>query len=272
MPTRGTSASADSASSVTSWTLSARMPTMVGTRSISISITTMRVSMVSGACSMPNLRRRSATGTTLPRTLMRPLTKGWLPGTSVTGTRSRISRTWVASSAKVWPCRSIVNTSSGRSLVQVFICILPSARGLEPVVLRAAVLDQLRHVEDQRHRAVAEDGGAGERRDIGVQLGQRLDDGLVIGDHLVDHEADQRLAGRDDDHLLIGVWRGRRAELLAQPDERHQCVADIEEVAADGAQIVLRRQLDAFLDRGQRDHVAAPADPHQETVDDGERQ
>ena len=41
--------------------------------------------------------------------------------------------------------------------------------------------------------------------DVGVQLGERLDDGLVVADDLVDDQADACLAGRDDDHLLVAV-------------------------------------------------------------------
>ena len=57
--------------------------------------------------------------------------------------------------------------------------------------LRLRQCDQLRHVQDQRRSAVAEDGRAGEDRDVGVQLRQRLDHGLVVADDLVGVTADK---------------------------------------------------------------------------------
>jgi hypothetical protein len=93
--------------------------------------------------------------------------------------------------------------------------------------------------------------------DVGVKLRHRLDDRLVVADDLVDDQAD-----------AFGCrWRSRRpsgadrawfrCEHLAQAQERHQAVAQRDEAAAARAQILFERQLEAFLDRGQRDDVAA---------------
>ena len=121
----------------------------------------------------------------------------------------------------------------------------------------------MRHVEDQRDRAVAEDRRAGEARRVGVQLRQRLDHRLVAADDLVDHQPDADVGVGDDHHLLVRIRLAALAEQLAQPQERHQLAADVEEAAASRARVGLARQLDAFLDRGQRHDVARLGDPHQ---------
>jgi hypothetical protein len=82
----------------------------------------------------------------------------------------------------------------------------------------------------------------------------------------------RNLARGDDHHLLVRVGRVGRAEQLPQPQERHQRAADVEEVAALGLRSRRMRQFDAFLDRRERDRVAAAADPDQHAVDDGEGQ
>ena len=70
--------------------------------------------------------------------------------------------------------------------------------------------DQARDVENQRDAAIAQNGCAGEHLDVGMQLRQRLDDGLVVADDLINDEADLGVARRDDDDLLMQI--GRRGD------------------------------------------------------------
>ena len=89
-------------------------------------------------------------------------------------------------------------------------CRLPFLLVGIAVGLGLAHVDEVHRVEDERHGAVAEDGRPGEGFEARVQLGQLLDDGLVVADDLVDDEADPFFAARDDDDLLVDVGRARR--------------------------------------------------------------
>src|SRR5512140_126635 len=62
--------------------------------------------------------------------------------------------------------------------------------------------DERRQIQDQRHRPVAEDGGARKSFHSAIHLAERLDDGLVLSDHPVDHEAAAALRVADDGDLL----------------------------------------------------------------------
>ena len=130
----------------------------------------------------------------------------------------------------------------------------------------------MRHVEDEGDRAVAENGGAGEARHVGVQLGQRLDHRLVAADDLVDDQADARVGRRDDDDLLMRVGLAGFVEQFAQAQERHQLAANVEEAAPLRAGGVGLGKFDAFLDRGQRNGVARVGDADQQAFDDRQRQ
>ena len=59
--------------------------------------------------------------------------------------------------------------------------------------------------------------GAGEHRDVGMKLGQRLDHGLVAADDLIDDQPDVSFADRDDDdpRMLVGRAAGVRQLLLS---------------------------------------------------------
>ena len=103
---------------VTSWTLSVRRPTRVGSPSRSISMTTMRLSMVGSPRSMAKATRRSDKGMTLPRKLITAPAKAPAPGTTVSGARSMISCTATASRANSSPFSSKVRTSICSAPVQ----------------------------------------------------------------------------------------------------------------------------------------------------------
>ena len=147
---------------------------------------------------------------------------------------------------------------------------MPPSRSVHPAAGSEA--HEVSDIENQRHSAVAENGRTGEGFDVGVKLGQRLDHGLAVADHLVDHQAHAGFAGRYDHHLLVGFDLRSGLEQFAQAQERHQAAADVEEVAAAIGGHRVPRQLDAFLDGRKRNRVTAAADAHQHALDDRERE
>src|SRR6185437_13409369 len=102
--------------------------------------------------------------------------------------------------------------------------------------------------ENERDRAVAEDRGAREGLEPGMQLAELLDDGLVVADDLVDDEPDASLARGNDHHLLVPIRLTGSIEDVTHADEGHEGAADVEEVAAARRADGFRRQLDALLD------------------------
>ena len=72
---------------------------------------------------------------------------------------------------------------------------------------------EARHVEDQRHRAVAEQGGAGVHADVLEPGGQRLDHDLLGVEHAVDDQAEPAALGlqHGDVDVAVGAspWSGR---------------------------------------------------------------
>ena len=71
-------------------------------------------------------------------------------------------------------------------------------------------------VKDQYHRAIAEDGGAGEDIDITQDGGQRLDDDFFRIEHVIDDEAIAAFTDLDD-HDEGGVFIFRRFKLKRWP-------------------------------------------------------
>src|ERR1700742_2042691 len=186
---------------------------------MSISMTTMRVSAESSVIGMPKRMRKSASGITLPRTLMTLGTNDLAPATFVTGTGSMISRTKPASSANFSSPRPIMTTWIEESWLVAASCCCRAVilRGLVHLLLFRMRLGQrhkLHHIQDQRGAAVAENGRARENGHVGMQLGKRLDDGLMVADDLIGNETDTGLARGDDDGLLMRFGRARHAKDL----------------------------------------------------------
>ncbi len=121
---------------------------------------------------------------------------------------------------------------------------------------------ELCDIEDQRRAAVAENGGAGKHRDLRMKLRQRLDDGLMAADDLVDDQTHPGLAGRRDDDFLEAIRLARDTEQASQPQERHQVAAHVKEVAATNA-LVGGGELGALLHGRERNDVTSLADPDQ---------
>ena len=59
------------------------------------------------------------------------------------------------------------------------------AAAMEPPPLLLAERYQVGHIEDERNGTVTENGGPREGGHVIVQLGHRLDDGLVVADDLI---------------------------------------------------------------------------------------
>src|SRR5579859_7408455 len=224
MPISGAAPIAQSERSVTSNTRSAASPSTTSRLPISTSSTSTRLCSVGTIGDRPSLTLRSISGTARWRTSIMPMTCGGALGRRTTGPSSMISCTWVTSTA---------NTSSPTPRVTYCMPgVMPSRMSgrLQLVFERLPVIQQPRHIEDQRDPAIAEDGGAGKGRDIGMQLGERFDHRLMAAQQLVDHQPEAEIAARDHHHLLIGIGIALDVEQRAQAHERHQIAAYIEEI------------------------------------------
>ena len=134
------------------------------------------------------------------------------------------------------------------------------------------VLQQLAHVEDQRHGAVAEDRGAGEPAHLAEESPEGLDHGLLPADHVVDDEADALPVRLGDHDLLARGGVAGHAEPVPQPDERDQLAADLREAALPPVVAGAAHELDALLDDGERQDQVLVAEHDLEALDDRERQ
>jgi len=100
VPMRGALSMRSAGSSNTSRTESTMPPMMMRSPSKSTSTMMMQVSTVVSARGMPNLRRRSMTGTACPRRLMTPRMNSGVRGILVMDVSSSTSRTLAMSRAK----------------------------------------------------------------------------------------------------------------------------------------------------------------------------
>ena len=192
---------------------------------------------------MPKRMRRSASGTTRPRTLMTLGTKARAPGTLVTGTGSRISRTRPASMAKISSPRPIMRTCIGVGrglLMRVHRSSRPPAliAGSRPAPGRA------RRGARRRGSAPTVPSPRMVAPENIVTSACSLDSDLMTVWWLPmiwsTTRPTRRLAGRDDDHLLVRSGVARLPNDLAQPEERHEVAADVEEAAAARALVLGR--------------------------------
>ena len=88
------------------------------------------------------------------------------------------------------------------------------------------MLDELDHVQDQRHGAVAENRGAGQPAHIPEEPAERFDDGLLPADHVVHDQSDALVVGLGHDDLLARGSVPGHLEPVPQPQVRHEFAAD----------------------------------------------
>src|SRR5579871_4617701 len=212
--------------SITSSTESASAPMMVVSPSSRTSTTIMQVFTVFCVPDIPNARRKSTTGTTLPRRLMTPRMNSGVRGIFVMAVKSKTSRTVATSNAKVslsslkvryWRISVIVSTL----IVQPFFRYSPS------ILLELFIQFVVPSVESQRE-TVAFAGGLRRRR-------RRAQAGLGAMGWLLRQ-------------LRVRLGRGSRGGLVQALDgARQRLIADIEEV--NGAHHLLRLAGEFFTGR-----------------------
>src|SRR5215471_15737479 len=108
------------------------------------------------------------------------------------------------------------------SLVRPYACSCPT--------------DDSGQIENECHRSVTENRGAGHTVDVPVVRFEALDDDLLLAEEVVDEEADAAAVAFDDhDEALVQVVRARLdAEDLVQADDRHVVAAKGEHFALAG--------------------------------------
>ena len=82
--------------------------------------------------------------------------------------------------------------------------------------------DDSRHVENQGHGAVAEDGGPGDSFDVTVVRFQRLDDDLLLAEQIIHEQSDALAAfafGDDDQSFVQRPGARLDAEQLVETDD-----------------------------------------------------
>src|SRR3954471_13812248 len=94
----------------------------------------------------------------------------------------------------------------------------------------AGPADDSGQIENECHRSIAEDGGAGHTVDVPVVGFETLDDDLLLAEKVVDEEGDAAAVAVDDhDEALMQLVRARlHAENLVQADHRHEIAAEAE--------------------------------------------
>src|SRR5262245_47631002 len=96
--------------------------------------------------------------------------------------------------------------------------------------------DDAGQIENQSHRSITEDRGAGHTVDVAVIGFQALDDHLLLSEQVVDEETDASTVAFDDhDETLVQLVRARlHAEHFVQADHRHEVAAEAEHFALAG--------------------------------------
>ena len=145
----------------------------------------------------------------------------------------------------------------------------------------AAVPDRLRdpvRIDDHDHRAVAEDGVAGEHRDVTQLARHRLHDDFFGVEHAVDHDAEDLVADlrhHDEAVLRIACLGAVHLQELLEMDQRQQLVAQAQHRRIlDALDAVLGVALRAHqLDHGKlRDREAVAARLDDQRGDDRQRE
>jgi hypothetical protein len=131
-------------------------------------------------------------------------------------------------------------------------------------------------IEDQHHRTVAQDGGAGEGGDVPKQLRQRLDHDLLGVEHVVDSHAELAAAHLHHDHELGLAGRSAFSPRKAgEVDQRQQAVAQAQHTGVvDRLDAVLGVPAGAhqLAHAELRDGEALAARPDDHRGDDRQRQ
>src|SRR5215470_13240206 len=224
----------------------------------SLCTTTSRTSLGSaaGAARSGSRLSRRTSGRTSPRTCTTSSTPTC--STRAIGIFSR--RATAASGSATWPSPAVLQMTSASSTA---------------LAEDAGALGDAVHVEDERDRAVAEDGGAGVGGDA-AELGRdRLDDDVGGVVDVVDHQSEEPVVGGEDDDVeLAGVGGRGGPEDLAEEDEGQELPAEpIDRRAVDpldggagGAEVHDLEQADL------RDRVALLAGADDDRRHDGERE
>ena len=108
---------------------------------------------------------------------------------------------------------SVANSLAFTEMLKVFMPAppIPSQPRLGRSARSVGCADQSGHIENQRHRAVAEDRGAGDAVDAPVIGFQRLDDHLLLAEQVVDEQADAAAVAFDDHDQAFVQLRSRAA-------------------------------------------------------------
>src|SRR5271170_6826153 len=135
--------------------------------------------------------------------------------------------------------------------------------------------DEVRNIDDQSHRTVAQDGRAGNSRHrLEIRL-EALDDNLLLREKIVDEHTGPLAIGFDDHQQSIGGVPavGLHAKLIAKLDDGQIFIAQPEHFRAPRQGIeALARNLDGLDDGQQRNDVHLFSDSDQLSVQDGERE
>ena len=134
-------------------------------------------------------------------------------------------------------------------------------------------------VQDQGHRAVSSNGGAGDALHVAIVLGDGLDDHVLLPEQLVDNQADLAVLEADDDQGELVVFAGfglqvgqRRPEDFLEGGHGDDPLADAYDLAALDALYLRATDGDDFGDGLQGNGIDALADPGHEGTEDGQGQ
>ena len=131
------------------------------------------------------------------------------------------------------------------------------------------MLGQFGQIQDQGDIAVSQDRCAGYMLDIPVHPAHRLDNGLVLANHLVHHKPHAAAIDPGGYDLLDGRSAAAMREHFPKPDVRHDFPPDAGHVFSVGPGNILPGQLDAFFNGGKRHDVMDIVDLNQQAVDNG---
>ena len=136
-------------------------------------------------------------------------------------------------------------------------------------------LAQRGHIEDECDFAVAEDGRAGHAAQAAEHASERLDDGLMLAEQPVDHDAVTASARLDHDHTAALGFERFDAIQSAQAHHRQHLAAQFDDAAAMRVDCGGGRPvLDDLDHRIKREDELGRSDADQKAIDDrqGERQ
>ena len=121
------------------------------------------------------------------------------------------------------------------------------------------MIQQTGHVQDERHAAIAQNGGASDSLDLTKPCTQGFDHRLRFADQVIHDESDASTRTAHDENILARTVRSAVVEQITQFDERQCLPAQIDETAAAGFCPVFGRNLEAFFDDIERYAKSATA-------------